>query len=56
MRKRFWWTITDSIENCNFAWSQLKSKSMFSCQRNLLKKDEKLWKNDSYNEISNELK
>ena len=56
MRKRFWWNTTDSVENCNFAWSQLKIKSMFSRQKHVSKKDENLWKNDSENAISNILK
>ena len=37
MRRRFWWTITDKIEEAHFAWTQLKVEDLFKRQRRNIK-------------------
>lgn len=32
MRRRFWWTIVESAENCQFSWTQLKVNSFYKSQ------------------------
>ena len=32
MKRRFWWSFTENIEECNFAWTQLKLANLFTKQ------------------------
>lgn len=29
LKRRFWWNITEKMENCQFVWTQLKVNSIF---------------------------
>lgn len=29
LKRRFWWTIVDKSEPCNFVWTQLKQNAVF---------------------------
>jgi hypothetical protein len=29
LKRRFWWTISDKQEGCNFVWTQLKQNNIF---------------------------
>ena len=33
MKRRFWWSFTENIEECNFAWTQLKLANLFTKQK-----------------------
>jgi hypothetical protein len=33
MKRRSWWTIVDKLDECHFAWTQIKIPDIFRCQK-----------------------
>jgi hypothetical protein len=29
LKRRWWWSVTDNVEECNFVWSQLRDRNIF---------------------------
>jgi hypothetical protein len=45
LKRRFWWSVVEKPEGCNFVWTQLKQNSIFrDCQQ-----DSNTRKENAYN-------